>query len=198
MKSYDENKLNELLDYINEYQKSNGKSPSYRFIMKAMNFKSLSAVYRYVGKLEAQNKIKKNDLGGIEISKRLNPAQTILAPLVGSVACGSPILAVENIENTYSLPADIFGKGPTFLLQAKGESMSGAGINNGDFLVVRKCNTADDGDIVIALIDDEATAKRFYRRNNKIILHPENPNFKDIIVDEVRIIGKVISSIHQF
>lgn len=190
--------LNEMVEFIDKYQHEYGKSPSYRVIMKAMKFNGLATVFRYVAKLEAQGRISKNHLGGIEIPQSLNPSKTIIAPLVGSVACGIPILATENIEGTYSLPADLFGTGPTFLLQAKGESMLNAGIHDKDILVVRKCACADDGEIVVALIEDEATVKRLYRRNNKIILHPENEKFKDIVVDNVEILGKVISSIHQF
>ena len=92
------------------------------------------------------------------------PSKTIIAPLVGSVACGIPILATENIEGTYSLPSDLFGTGPTFLLQAKGESMLNAGIHDKDILVVRKCSCADDGEIVVALLGDEATKLSYTQR----------------------------------
>ena len=198
MKMCDESKLNETLEFIQNYQKGNGISPSYRTIMKAMNFKTISTVYRYVLKLEAQGKLSKNKLGGIDISPNLNPNKTILAPLVGSVACGKMTTAIENIVGTYKLPADLFGTGPTFILQAKGESMINAGIQNNDFLVIRQCNQADDGDIIVAELDGEATVKRLFRKNGKVILHPENPKFEDIILDDVLIQGKVISNIHKF
>ncbi len=190
--------LDDMVEFIDKYQHEYGKSPSYRVIMKTMKFNGIATVFRYVAKLEAQGRLRKTHLGGIEIPQSLNPSKTIIAPLVGSVACGIPILATENIEGTYSLPSDLFGTGPTFLLQAKGESMLNAGIHDKDILVVRKCSCADDGEIVVALLGDEATVKRLYRKNNKIILHPENERFKDIIVDNVEILGKVISSIHQF
>lgn len=198
MKMCDESKLNATLEFIQNYQKGNGISPSYRTIMKAMNFKTISTVYRYVGKLEAQGKLSKNKLGGIAILPNLNPDKTILAPLVGSVACGKMTTAIENIVGTYKLPADIFGTGPTFILQAQGESMINAGIQHNDFLVIRQCSQADDGDIVVAELDGEATVKRLFRRKGKIILHPENPEFEDIILDNVIIQGKVISNIHKF
>ena len=198
MKILNERKLAELLEFINKYQTQNGKSPSYRTIMKAMRFTNLASVFRYVGRLEADGKIQKNDFGGIKISRKLNPDRTIIAPLLGTVTCGQPILAVENIEGTYSLPADIFGTGETFLLHAKGQSMIDAGIKDEDILVVRKCQKADDGDIVVALIDEEATVKRFFKKRNRIVLHPENKEYKDIIVDNVQILGKVISCIHNF
>lgn len=198
MKILNERKLAELLEFINKYQTQNGKSPSYRTIMKTMRFTNLASVFRYVGRLEADGKIQKNDFGGIKISRRLNPDRTIIAPLLGTVTCGQPILAVENIEGTYSLPADIFGTGETFLLHAKGQSMIDAGIKDKDILVVRKCQNADYGDIVVALIDEEATVKRFFKKRNRIVLHPENKEYKDIIVDNVQILGKVISCIHNF
>lgn len=198
MKTLNETTLGNLLEYIKTYQTTQGKSPSYRIIMKAMNFTNLATVFRYVGKLQSQGLIKKDNLGGIDISCKLNTGRTILAPLLGTVPCGKPILAVENIEGNYSLPSDIFGSGETFMLHAKGESMIGAGINDKDILVIRKTNQADNGDIVVALIDDEATVKRLQKRGKKIILHPENSKFQDIVLDEVTILGKVISLIHNF
>jgi len=198
MKTLNETILAELLSYIKKYQSENGKSPSYRIIMKAMGFSNLAIVHRYVNKLHSQGSLEKDNLGGIAISYKLNLGRTVVAPLVGTATCGLPILAVENIEGTYSLPADIFGSGETYLLHAKGESMIGAGIQDKDFLVIRKCNCAEPGDIVVAMIEDEVTVKRFLRNGKKIILHPENPKFQDIILDDVRIIGKVVSSIHNF
>ncbi len=198
MKTCNENLLTQLLDYIQAYQKKNGKSPSYRNIMKTMRFSSLSMVFRYVGVLESRGQLQKDNLGGIDISYKFRTNRTINAPLVGTVTCGTPILAYENIEGTYTLPADIFGTGDTMILHAKGDSMINAGIKDKDFLVVKICNNADDGEIVVARIDNEATVKRLFRRNGKIILHPENENYKDIILDKVEIEGVVVSSIHNF
>ena len=198
MKVCDENIIANLLNYIKTYQTKFGKSPSYRNIMHSMKFSSLSIVFRYVGILESRGLICKDNLGGIDISLNLDPTRTIIAPLIGTVACGNPILAYENIEGNYSLPADIFGTGETFLLRAKGESMINAGIKNKDILVIRKTNFAEDGEIIVARIDDEVTVKRLFRKNEKIILHPENEEFKDIVLDKVDILGKVVSSIHNF
>lgn len=144
--------------------------------------------------------LEKDNLGGIAISYNLNLDQTIVAPLVGTVTCGNPILAVENIEANYTLPVSIFGSGQTAILHAQGESMVNAGISDGDFLVIKKDAQIEDGDIVVARIADEATTKRIFHRNGKIILHPENPSFKDIIVDADKVVieGKVVSSIHNF
>jgi len=198
MKVLNEKKLTELLEYINDYQSKNGKSPSYRTIMHALKFNNLASVFRYVGNLHAKGLIEKEELGGIKISPNLCTNRTILAPLVGSVACGNPITAVENIEGNYALPVDIFGSGETFLLHAKGLSMINAGIKDKDILVVKKCNDAIDGEIVVALIEDEATVKRFYKKHGKIVLHPENPEFQDIVVEDAKILGKVVSCIHNF
>ncbi len=198
MKSLNENKLQELLEYIKQYQLENGKSPSYRVIMKAMGFNNLATVFRYVNKLHSRGSLEKDDLGGIAISLNLNLDRTIVAPLVGTVTCGNPILAVENIEANYSLPTSIFGTGETIILHAQGESMIGAGIFDGDFLVVKKHCLVEDGDIIVARIGEEVTTKRIFHRKGKIILHPENPAFKDIVLDSVELEGKVVSSIHNF
>lgn len=198
MKVLDESVLSNLLTYIQTYQTQYGRSPSYRTIMHAMKFNNLATVSRYVGKLHSTGKIKKDNLGGIDISFNLKTNKATIAPLLGTVACGEPILAIENIEGNYALPADIFGNGETFLLRAKGESMVGAGIKDKDILVIKKCEDANNGEIVVALINEEATVKRFYKKGKKIILHPENPKFQDIVLDEVRVLGVVDSYIHKF
>lgn len=198
MRKHNESLVIELLNYIKKYQISNGRSPSYRNIMQNMKFSSLSMVYRYVNILKSKDYLNKNKYESITLPSKIKTNKTTLAPLVGTVTCGEPIYAYENIEGYYYLPADIFGTGETFLLHAKGQSMIDAGIKDNDILVVRKCQNAYDGDIVVALIDEEATVKRFFKKRNKIVLHPENKEFKDIIVDNVQILGKVISCIHNF
>lgn len=197
MKSYDEKKLKQLSDYIKTYQSENGRSPSYRNMMRGAGFSSLSMVYRYVDLLEKRKLIAKNQLGKIDISENLKLGQTILAPVVGVVTCGSPIYAQENIEGTYQLPTEIFGNGKTFILHAEGDSMINAGINSGDLLVVKQCDDAEDGDIVVALLEDSATVKRFYRKKDHIVLHPENAKYDDIVSKDVKILGKVSYCIHE-
>lgn len=197
MKVYNENILSKLLDFIKTYQSRNGKSPSYREIMRGMNFSSLSMVYRYIKLLNDKNLIEKDGFGSIEISKNLKPDKTILAPIVGLVTCGKPIYAQEDIEGTYQLPMSIFGSGEKFILRAEGDSMKNAGIKSGDLLVINKCNTANNGDIVVALIEDSATVKTFYKKENYVILHPENEKYDDIIEKNVKILGKVEFCIHQ-
>lgn len=197
MKVYNEEILEKLLDYIKTYQSNNGKSPSYRNIMKVLNFSSLSMVYRYLDILKSRNLIEKDKLGGIGISDNISLGQTILAPIVGVVTCGNPIYAQENIEGMYQLPIDIFGNGKTFILRAEGDSMEGVGIRNGDLLVVKQCESAENGDIVVALIEDSATVKTFYKKKDCVVLHPENDRHEDIITKNVKILGKVQHYIHK-
>ena len=197
MKVYNEEILEKLLDYIKTYQSNNGKSPSYRNIMKVLNFSSLSMVYRYLDILKSRNLIEKDKLGGIGISDNISLGQTILAPIVGVVTCGNPIYAQENIEGMYQLPIDIFGNGKTFILRAEGDSMEGVGIRNGDLLVVKQCESAENGDIVVALIEDSATVKTFYKKKDCVVLHPENDRYEDIITKNVKILGKVQHYIHK-
>lgn len=197
MKVIDETLLEKMLDYIKTYQISYGQSPTYRNIMKHMSLKSSSIVYRYVEILCERGMLDKDEFGGIDISSNLSCDETIIAPIVGTVTCGAPILAQENIEGILKLPSSIFGKGEKFLLHAEGDSMIDAGIQSGDMLVVRKCEMAENGQIVVALIDDSATVKTFYKKNGYVLLHPENPKYDDIKVKNVQILGIVEHYIHK-
>lgn len=198
MRVINETKLNEVLDYIKNFQVKEGRSPSYRQIMKAVNFSSLAQSQRYVKTLQSRNLIKRNDLGRIITPNRLLSGKTIIAPLVGTIACGTPILAEENIEGTYKLPTAIFGNSQSMLLHASGDSMIGVGINDGDLIVAEICDTADEGDIIVALLEDSATVKTLHKRNGHIYLHPENPKYEDIPADNVIIQGVVKHVIHSF
>ncbi len=197
MKQLSERTEENILEFIKVFQVENGRSPSFREIKRGLNLSSLSLVSRYVSLLENKGSIKKNNLGTIDISYNVNLSQSVLAPLVGQVRCGEPIFAEENIETIYRLPTDIFGKDNLFLLHAIGDSMEGAGIREGDLLVVKKCETADNGEIVVALLDDSATVKRFYKKKDHVVLHPENPNYDDIITKDVKILGVVKQYIHS-
>ncbi len=197
MKKIDESKLENILEFIKVYQIENGRSPTYREIMKRLNINSLSQVNRYVSLLVDLGKLKKDKQGKIDISYNFNLSQSILAPIVGEVRCGQPIFAQENIESIYQLPTEIFGKENIFLLHARGDSMEGVGIRDGDILVVKKCESAENGDIVVALIDDSATVKTFYKKKDYIVLHPENEKYNDIITKDVKILGIVKKYIHS-
>ena len=129
---------------------------------------------------------------------KLRPSGMAIAPIVGTIACGQPVDAMENIEESVALPRTIFGAGNLFLLHAKGDSMVEADIHNGDLVVIRQQNTAENGEIVVAMINGETTLKRFYKKNGKIILHPENKTMDDIIVKNCEIQGVLVSCIKMY
>lgn len=198
MKVVNENLLDCMLDYIKTYQIRNGRSPSYRCIKEQFNLSSLSVVQRYIDILNSRGEIKKNTKGEIDIANNLDSSSIINAPIIGTVTCGTPIYAQENIEGNFALPTAIFGHGEHFLLRAEGDSMIEAGIRNGDLLVVRKTENAENGQIVVALLGDEATTKTFYRKRDHVVLHPENASYEDIITTDVKILGIVEHFIHKF
>lgn len=200
MRVVDESKLTDLASYIKDYQMKEGRSPSFRQICRAKGFNSLATAQRYVKVLTDRGIIEQTSTGSIELPGNLRTDKTIIAPLVGTVACGKPTLAIEDIEELFSLPTNIFGSGETFLLKAKGFSMIDAGINPGDLLVVKKDTDVKNGDMVIALVGEEATAKRIYFRRNRVILHPENKEMDDIVFDDissVKILGRVVNVIKE-
>lgn len=198
MRTLNEETLRRMEEYIRERQLKDGLSPSYRRIMHALGMSSLNLVQRYVLALENQGRIRRTRLGSIALPKRLDTGKNKITPLVGDIACGQPSFAEENIEASYALPEAIFGKGELFMLHTHGDSMIDAGIREGDLIVVRKQNTADDGQIVVALIDGEATLKRLFHRNGKIVLHPENRQMQDIVVENCEIQGVLVSCIKMY
>lgn len=197
MKQYNEALLLKLHEFIKQQQIKTGESPSYREIVKQVGFSSLSVAHRYVDLLVQRGEIKKDLLGGIALAENLSRGPITIAPVIGTVTCGKPILAQENVESIEQLPAGIFGNGELFLLHAEGDSMQDAGIQNGDLLVVRRTNSAENGQIVVALIDDSATVKTFFKNKDHVVLHPENARYDDIIVKEVSILGVVGHCIHK-
>lgn len=198
----DERLLETVEEYVKRHQRENGKSPTYRDIMHAYpkEFPVLSKVQRYIYKLKQEGRIA-DDNGKIGIDWRVKKnADTVMVPQIGTVTCGEPILAVEEYEGNYELPASWFGKGDLFMLKVKGDSMIGIGIRNGDLAVIRKQNNARYGQAIVALIGDDATIKTFQPEKERVILHPENPRMKDIIValSEFQVIGIVVGCIHRF
>lgn len=198
MRTLNQNTLDKTREYILKYQKEYGVSPSYRTIMNALKFSSLSMVQKYVLALERNGEVERTTVGNIVTPIKLRKRGSTMAPLVGDIACGDPTEEEANIEESIELPKAIFGDGDLFMLHAKGESMIGAGIEEGDLLVIRKQNHADDGEIVVALTDGKNTLKRLYRKSGKIILHPENPKLKDIIVKDCAIQGVLVSCIKMY
>ena len=198
MKTLNEETLQRVKQFNIAYQQEHGISPSYRQIMKALRLGSLATVRRYVMELENQGVLERSEIGKIIPLPKLQKGNFVLAPLVGSIVCGIPNLSEQNYEDTFALPTDIFGKGELFMLHADGNSMIEAGISPGDLLVLRKQDSADDGEIVVALVDGETTLKRLYRRDGKIVLHPENKRMKDIIVDDCNVQGVLVSYIKKY
>lgn len=198
-------KQKKVLDFIESQINSNGYPPSVREICSAMNFKSSSTAHSYLKLLEERGMISraatKNRairLINTNISNVRYPdfgfSESIVnVPVVGRVAAGQPILAQENITDTFPVSSDKVRGSTVFMLNIKGDSMIEAGILNSDLILVRQQSTAENGDIVVALIGDEATVKRFYKEKDHIRLQPENHNYDPIIVNsDVSILGKVI------
>lgn len=198
MRTLNADKLTEIESFIKTYQKEKGKSPSYREVMHGVEMSSLNLVQRYVLALERGNRITRTRLGNIDIPKQLKTGNLASVPLVGNIACGEPNTAIENIEGNFTLPRDIFGNGDLFMLRAYGNSMIEVGIQKDDLIVLKKQSCANDGDIVVALVEGNATLKRIFHKGKKIILHPENKSMQDIIVDECEVQGVLIGCIKMF
>ena len=180
------------------FRSKHGVSPSFRNIMNALKLGSLATVQRYVKQLEADGRLSRTEIGNIAPMRQLQNGEAVIVPLIGQIACGEPCFEVENIEESFALPRSVFGNGELFMLRAFGDSMIVAGINKDDLLVIRKQESADDGDIVVALVNGNNTLKRLYRRNGKIVLHPENKTMEDIIVADCEIQGVLVSCIKLF
>ena len=184
-----------IFAYINKVVKAKGYPPSVREICEATGLRSTSTVHAHLKRLERRGMITRDSMKPRAISLPMNiqPTDTVTVPVVGRVTAGTPILASENIEEYISIPNVLLGDGEHYILGVRGESMIDAGINDGDFVVVRKQQDANNGDIVVAMIDDEATVKRFYRENGHIRLQPENASMSPILSKHVTVLGKVVS-----
>lgn len=190
-------KQKKILSIIKSSILSKGYPPSVREMCHAVGLKSTSSVHAHLEALSKKGFIKKDPskprtIEIVDDTFNLSRREIVNIPLVGDVAAGTPIFATENITNYYPMPVEILQNADTFMLNVKGESMINAGILDGDKIIVSRQATAENGEIVVAIIDDSATVKRFYKEKNHFILHPENDFMEDIIVKEVEIIGKVI------
>ncbi|WAM32637.1 transcriptional repressor LexA [Caldicellulosiruptor naganoensis] len=194
-------KQQEILEFIKKRIKEKGYPPAVREICEATGLKSTSTVHGHLTRLEKKGYIRRDPSKprAIEIvdDDFYVHRNVVQLPLVGKVTAGEPILAVENIEDTLTLPYDLVGTEDAFLLRVKGDSMIDAGIFDNDIIIVKRQNVAENGDIVVALIDDEATVKRFFKENDHIRLQPENKAMEPIIVKDVKILGKVIGLIRR-
>ena len=186
-----------ILAYIEKATLQKGYPPSVREICDATGLKSTSTVHGHLIRLEKKGLLYRDSMKPRAISvpsdHQMYRTEMIHVPIVGRVSAGSPILATENIEDYIALPQSMLGEGEHYVLGVRGESMIEAGIMDGDYVVVRKQPTAYNGDIVVAMVEDDATVKRFYRENGHFRLQPENSTMEPIIVPEVTILGKVVS-----
>ncbi len=197
--------LAKLLTYLKNYQCQHGYTPSYREMEAYLGIKSVNTVDYYLNKLIERGLIRKNPSKkrAIEIvdeTKMLkNSMEMVRLPLLGKIAGGQPIMAEENLIETYSISKNFFGTDQDlFLLKVVGDSMKDAGISNGDTIIAKVQNTADDGDIVVARLDSGTTVKKFYREKTGYRLQPQNPLHFPIYTLEVEILGKVIGVIKRF
>ena len=200
-----------ILKYIAKQIEKNGYPPSVREIGKAVGLSSTATVHGYLARLEEKGYLKKEnqkgrtlkllkDENGESLAKKkkqetkdfYSGREMVEVPVIGKITAGEPILAVENVTDTFPIPIDFVGNSESFMLTVRGESMIEAGILNGDYILIRKQNTANNGEIVVALIDEEATVKTFYKEKDHIRLQPENSTMDPIIVPNCEILGKVI------
>ncbi len=202
---YDEltKKQAEILKYIKETILNKGYPPSVRDICEAVNLSSTSSVHSQLNNLEKKGFIKRDNFKSrtIEILDddfQLTRREVVNVPMIGTVTAGQPILAVENITDYFPIPCEMMPNAPAFMLKVKGDSMINAGILDGDEIIVKQQSDADNGDYVVALIDDSVTVKTFYKEDGHIRLQPENDSMDPFIFEDVQILGKVIGVFRMF
>jgi len=198
----------DILKFIEKQVADIGYPPSVREIGKAVGLSSTATVHAYLAKLEEKGYIKKENQKGrtLRLLKGLNKKNTetnnektfysgrelVDVPVLGKITAGAPILAVENITDNFLIPVDFVGNSESFMLTVRGESMIEAGILDGDYILVKRQNVARNGEIVVAMIDDEATVKTFYMEKDHIRLQPENSSMDPIIVKDCQVLGRVV------
>lgn len=192
----------QILEFIKEEVQKKGYPPSVREIGHAVGLSSSSTVHGHLGKLEEKGYIRRDPtkpraLEVVGLSGQSRP-ELVYAPVVGRVTAGAPIMAVENIEGYFPLPKNFTGHGDMFLLQVQGDSMLQAGILNGDYVVVRQQPDASNGEIVVALLGEEATVKRFFKENGHVRLQPENDAYEPILSTDISVLGKVVGVYRMF
>ena len=196
-------KQKEILEYMKQEILNKGYPPTVRDICEAVKLKSTSSVHSHLETLEKNGYIRRDPTKprAIEIiddNFNLTRREMTNVPMLGRVAAGEPILAVENVESYFPIPTEFMPNNEAFMLKVKGESMINAGIFDGDNVLVEKCNNVRNGDMVVALVDDSATVKTFYKEANYIRLQPENDSMDPIIVDNCEILGKVFGVFRFF
>lgn len=202
----------EIYDFIKSYQREKGYPPSVREMASAVGLSSPSTVHAHLASLEEHGLIKRDktkpralelfneDGSAVKLANvEENPSRgTVTLPLVGRVAAGMPILAEQNVEDTFTLPAEIATNSSSFVLEVHGDSMINAGIFNGDYIVVREQHSAMNGEIVVAMIDGSATVKTFYKERGRVRLQPENDAMEPIYAENPTILGKVVALMRRF
>ena len=193
-----EEKLNRVMDYIRKFSEENGYTPSVREIAQECGIKSTATVHSYIERLQDKGYLNKTDNKKRAVA--IGRSSGVNIPLIGTVTAGQPIFAYENYEDYYTFPVGEFKGEDLFMLRVEGTSMIDAGIMNGDKIVVRRQETAENGEIVVALVDDSATVKRFYRKGSQIVLHPENEALSDMVFEygQVSILGKVVGLMRNY
>jgi len=195
-------KQQEILEYIKKTILQKGYPPAVREICEAVHLRSTSSVHAHLETLEKNGYIRKDPtkprtIEIVDDTFNLTRREIANIPVIGRVAAGQPILAEENITDYFPIPVDLLPNEETFMLKVKGDSMINAGIFNGDSIIVSRQRTASNGEIVVALVDDGATVKRFFKENGYYRLQPENDSMEPIIVNEVCILGKVIGLVRM-
>ena len=193
-----EEKLTKVMDYIRKFSEKNGYTPSVREICQQCGIKSTATVHSYIEKLQDRGFLSKTDNKKRSVS--IGKSASVSIPLIGTVTAGQPIFAYENYEEYYTFPAGEFKSEELLMLRVSGTSMINAGIYEGDKIIVRRQQSADNGEIVVALAEDSATVKRIFFRDGKIILHPENETLSDMIFEpgEISVLGKVVGLIRNY
>ncbi len=200
--SDEKDKQSEIYEFLKSYTESKGYPPSVREICEAVSLRSTSTVHGHLKRLEKKGMIKRDPSKprALEIAELSMPKKEMVnVPIVGKITAGSPILATENIEDTFPLPLDyIKHDRELFMLRVSGESMVNAGIRDKDLAIIENAQTAANGDIVVALIEDSATIKRFFKEKDHIRLQPENDAMDPIVVDDCMILGKLVGIFRSF
>jgi repressor LexA len=200
--SDEKDKQSEIYEFLKTYTETKGYPPSVREICEAVSLRSTSTVHGHLKRLEKKGMIKRDPSKprALEIAELSSPKKEMInIPIVGKITAGSPILATENIEDTFPLPLDyIKHDRELFMLRVSGESMVNAGIRDKDLAIIESAQSAINGDIVVALIEDSATIKRFYKEKDHIRLQPENDTMDPILVDDCKILGKLVGIFRSF
>jgi len=193
----------QILQYIVQHIDTRGYPPTVREIGQGVSLSSSSTVHAHLRRLEKMGLIRRDPIltRAVQVvvgnTEPFKPKHVTNLPVVGQVAAGRPILAVEDVEDTFPVPREFLSGGDGFMLRVKGDSMIEDGIMDGDFVIVRRQNTAEPGDTVVAMVEDEATVKRFHRDNGRIKLVPANSTMKPMVFDSVEVVGKVVGLVRR-